>query len=485
MDALFPDDPPAPPAERRKIYRVTELTRRIKAVLEDEVGTVWVEGEVSNAKLVGSGHLYFTLKDEGSQLTAAFFKFAHSGCRVEVKDGARLRVLGRITVYEPRGQYQLIVQKVEAAGQGSLQEAFEKLKEKLNKEGLFDPARKRPLPLLPRHIGIVTSPTGAAIRDMLQILGRRFPNLHVLIAPVRVQGDGAAAEIAAALDLMNQRADLEVLIVGRGGGSLEDLWAFNEEAVARAIARSRLPVISAVGHEIDFTISDFVADVRAPTPSAAAELVVRAKADFAQQVDGLRRHLAGALQQRLLALRNRWVRAAHSYVFREPRNLLQKHRLAVAHLHERAHRGLRDAVRDQRQRLDEASLMLGQQTLLIVQRRRQILPVWQNRLEAALPRARERGAQHLARLGLRLHHPLLLAVQKARQMVAQRAAQLQALSPLAVLDRGYSITHTARGDVIREAGQVHPGDELITRVARGQLSSTVNSIERNPRHGRT
>ncbi len=485
MESLFPDDPPAPAAERRKIYRVTELTRRIKAVLEDEVGTVWVEGEVSNAKLVGSGHLYFTLKDEGSQLTAAFFKFAHSGCRVEVKDGAKLRVLGRITVYEPRGQYQLIVQKVEAAGQGSLQEAFEKLKEKLNKEGLFDPARKRPLPLLPRHIGIVTSPTGAAIRDMLQILGRRFPNLHLLIAPVRVQGEGAAAEIASAIDLMNQRDDLEVLIVGRGGGSLEDLWAFNEEAVARAIARSRLPVISAVGHEIDFTISDFVADVRAPTPSAAAELVVRAKADFALQVDGLRRHLAGALQQRLLTLRNRWVRAAHSYVFQEPRNLLQKHRLAVAHLHEQAQRELRDAVRDQRQRLDEASLMLGQQTLLIVQRRRQILPVWQNRLEAALPRARERGAQHLARLGLRLHHPLLLAVQKARQMVQQRAAQLKALSPLAVLDRGYSITHTAGGDVLREAGQVQPGDQLVTRVARGQLSSTVNSIERKPHHGRT
>jgi exodeoxyribonuclease VII large subunit len=262
MDELFA----TAPAERRKIYRVTELTRRIKAVLEDEVGTVWVEGEVSNAKLMTNGHLYFTLKDETSQLTAAFFRFQQSGARVEVKDGAKLRALGRITVYEPRGQYQLIVQKLEAAGQGSLQEAFEKLKGKLNQEGLFDSARKRPLPRLPRHIGIVTSPTGAAIRDMLQILGRRFPNLHIVVAPVRVQGEGAAEEIAAALDLLNQRADLDVLIVGRGGGSLEDLWAFNEEAVARALARSRLPVISAVGHEIDFTISDFVADVRAPHP---------------------------------------------------------------------------------------------------------------------------------------------------------------------------------------------------------------------------
>lgn len=484
MDDLFPTEPAAP-AERRKIYRVTELTRRIKAVLEDDIGSVWVEGEVSNAKLVGSGHLYFTLKDEGSQLTAAYFRFAQSGCRVEIKDGARLRVLGRITVYEPRGQYQLIVQKVEAAGQGSLQEAFEKLKEKLGREGLFEGARKRPLPLLPRHIGIVTSPTGAAIRDMLQILGRRFPNLHVLVAPVRVQGEGAAAEIAAALDLLNQRDDLEVLIVGRGGGSLEDLWSFNEEGVARAIARSRLPVISAVGHEIDFTISDFVADVRAPTPSAAAELVVRAKADFEQQVEGLRRHLTGALQQGLLTLRNRFVRAAHSYVFREPQNLLQKHRLAVARLHELARRGLLDAVRDQRQRLDEASLVLGQQTLLTLQRRRQILPLLHNRLEAALPRARERGVQHLARLALRLPHPLQLAVQKARQLVQQRAAQLQALSPLAVLDRGYSITHTAQGEVLRDADRVQPGDRLITRVARGALASTVTSIERKPDHGHT
>lgn len=483
MDDLFT---PAPPAEdRRKIYRVTELTRRIKAVLEDEVGTVWVEGEVSNAKLVGSGHLYFTLKDESAQLTAAYFRFSHSGCRVEVKDGAQLRVLGRITVYEPRGQYQLIVQKVEAAGQGSLQEAFEKLKEKLNREGLFDPARKRPLPRLPRHIGIVTSPTGAAIRDLLQILNRRFPNLHVLVAPVRVQGEGAAADIAAAIDLLNQRTDLEVLIVGRGGGSLEDLWAFNEEVVARAIARSRLPVISAVGHEIDFTISDFVADVRAPTPSAAAELVVRAKRDLETEVDTLRRHLAGALHQHLLALRNRFVRAARSYVFREPQNLLQRHRLAVAHLHERARRGLLDAVRDQRQRLDEAALLLGQQTRLLVQRRRQNLPLLLNRLEAALPLARERGAQHLARLGLRLHHPLQLAVQKARQLVQQRAAQLQALSPLAVLERGYSITHTAEGEVLREAAAVQPGARLVTRLARGQLSSTVTSTERNPDHGRT
>ena len=482
MNELFPPED-APPPDRRKIYRVTELTRRIKAVLEDEVGTVWVEGEVSNAKRVGSGHLYFTLKDEGSQLAAAFFRFAASGVRVEVKDGARLRVLGRITVYEPRGQYQLIVQKVEAAGQGSLQEAFEKLKEQLGREGLFAAERKRPLPLLPRHIGIVTSPTGAAIRDLLQILGRRFPNLHILIAPVRVQGEGAAAEIAAALDLLNQRDDLEVLIVGRGGGSLEDLWAFNEEVVARAIARSRLPVLSAVGHETDFTISDFVADVRAPTPSAAAELVVRAKADFEQQVDGLRRHLTGALRQHLLALRNRFLRAAHSYVFREPGNILRHQRQGLAMLREQARRALLDAVRDQRQRLDEAALVLAQQTRLTVQRRRQALPLLHNRLQAAWPRAVEREARTLEQVALRLKHPLLMARQKARQTLAHQKAQLQALNPLAVLERGYSVTLTLTGDVVREAGQVCAGATLVTRLARGRITSTVTEIERKSEYG--
>ena len=438
MNELFPPDD-APPAERRKIYRVTELTRRIKAVLEDEVGSVWVEGEVSNAKLVGSGHLYFTLKDESSQLAAAFFRFSGSGTKVEIRDGVKLRVLGRLTVYEPRGQYQLIVQKVEAAGQGSLQEAFEKLKEKLGKEGLFAPERKRPLPLLPRHIGIVTSPTGAAIRDLLQILNRRFPNLHVVIAPVRVQGEGAAAEIAEALDLLNRREDLEALIVGRGGGSLEDLWAFNEEAVARAIARSRLPVISAVGHEVDFTISDFVADLRAPTPSAAAELVVRAKADFEQEVGVLRRRLAGALQQSALTLRNRLVRAAHSYVFREPTNLLRRHRQTLQQIRQQLRQALLDRVRDQRQRLDEAAL--------------------------------------------KLRPPLRLAVQQARQAVVQQAAQLRALSPLAVLERGYSITQTEAGRVLRDPARVKAGDRLVTRLAGGRLFSTLTASERKPDHG--
>ena len=477
MDDLFAT-PPAAPAERRKIYRVTELTRRIKAVLEDDVGTVWVEGEVSNAKLMTNGHLYFTLKDETSQLTAAFFRFQHSGSRVEVKDGTKVRALGRITVYEPRGQYQLIVQKLEAAGQGSLQEAFEKLKEKLNREGLFETARKRPLPLLPRHIGIVTSPTGAAIRDMLQILGRRFPNLHIVVAPVRVQGEGAAEEIAAALDLLNQRADLDVLIVGRGGGSLEDLWAFNEEVVARALARSRLPVISAVGHEIDFTISDFVADVRAPTPSAAAELVVRAKADLEQQVDGLRRHLAGALHQRLLTLRNRFVRSAGSYVFREPQHLLQRHGQTVSRLKERLQRALLDAVRNQHQRLDEAATSLAGQTRHIVSQHRQRLPVLANRLATALPRAVERTGQQVERLGLRLQHPILMAVQRARQNVTHQAAQLQAFSPLAVLERGYSITQNERGEVVREPDQAPPGEKLQTRLPRGVLHSIVQTVER-------
>ncbi|OGV74134.1 MAG: exodeoxyribonuclease VII large subunit, partial [Lentisphaerae bacterium RIFOXYA12_FULL_60_10] len=259
-----------------KALTVTELTRRIRAALEQGIGPVVVEGEVSNVRRPSSGHCYFTLKDETAQIAAVLFRGVLETLRIVPKDGLQVRVRGELTVYEKNGNYQILVRHLEETGRGSLQARFEQLKSRLQQEGLFDAARKRPLPVLPRHIGIVTSPTGAAIRDILQVLSRRFPNLHVLVAPVRVQGDGAAEAIAAAIDRLNQRADLDVLIIGRGGGSLEDLWAFNEEVVARAVFRSRLPVISAVGHEIDFTISDFVADVRAPTPSAAAEIVVRA-----------------------------------------------------------------------------------------------------------------------------------------------------------------------------------------------------------------
>jgi exodeoxyribonuclease VII large subunit len=289
----------------RKVWTVTELNRAAGELLEEAFPRVWVQGEVSNWKVYPSGHAYFSLKDQGGQISAVFFGVARKGVRFEPKDGLAVLAAGRVGLYGQRGQYQLIVDELEPQGKGALHLAFEQLKEKLQAEGLFEEARKRPLPALPRCVGVVTSPTGAVIRDILNVLGRRFANLRVLLHPVRVQGEGAAAEIAAAISELSRRGDVDVLIVGRGGGSIEDLWAFNEETVARAIAASAVPVISAVGHETDFTIADFVADLRAPTPSAAAELVVESKAALHGRIDGLARRLRLAAGARVRSARHR------------------------------------------------------------------------------------------------------------------------------------------------------------------------------------
>ncbi len=295
------------PEPSRRVYTVRELTAEVRAVLEDGFSAIWVEGEISNFKHHTSGHMYFTLKDAEAQIRAVMFRGNNRLLKFQPMDGQAVLVFGTVTVYERRGEYQIGVEFMEPKGVGALQLAFEQLKAKLGAEGLFDPARKRPLPRLPRKIGIITSPTGAVIRDMLTIIGRRFPGLAILIAPVQVQGETAAAEIAAAIGRMGRRADLDVLIVARGGGSLEDLWAFNEEVVARAIAASPLPVISAVGHETDVTIADFVADLRAPTPSAAAELVVAQRDELSQRVDDLASRASGALTA-LVAARQERVR---------------------------------------------------------------------------------------------------------------------------------------------------------------------------------
>ncbi|MCX6998348.1 MAG: exodeoxyribonuclease VII large subunit [Kiritimatiellaeota bacterium] len=417
---------PKPAAEgvtdSRKIYRVSELTRLIKVALENEFGSVWVEGELSNLRKPASGHLYFTLKDADAQLAAVLFRGNQAGLRLVLRDGLKIRAYGQLTAYEKSGQCQLVVRRMEEAGLGSLQEAFEALKKKLAAEGLFAAERKRPLPLLPQHVGLVTSPTGAALRDILQILDRRFPNLHIVLAPVRVQGAGAAQEIAAALDILNARGGLDVLIVGRGGGSLEDLWCFNEEVVARAIARSAIPVISAVGHEIDFTISDFVADLRAPTPSAAAELLVNSKAAFAEDLRRQAARLARALRTQALGWRNRLTAAAGSYVFREPQHATLCGTMATA---------LRAAVQQRSQHVDELGLRLGHRMTL----------------------ARTAGAQDLRRL----------------------TSQLNALSPLAVLARGFSLTRTADGRILRDAAAAPVGTRLETRLARGRLESQVTA----------
>lgn len=281
-----------------RIYSVSELTTELKVLIEDTFTGVWVAGEISNFKHHTSGHMYFTLKDDRGQLRAVMFRGTNRGLRFRPEDGLAVVVFGNVTIYEPRGEYQVYVEHMEPKGLGALQLAFEQLKTRLEAEGLFDPTRKRSIPLLPEKIGIVTSPSGAAIRDILQIIHRRFANVEVLIYPVRVQGEGAAGEIVEGIEVLNKRGDLDVIVVARGGGSIEDLWAFNEEEVARAIFASQTPVISAVGHETDVTIADFVADVRAPTPSAAAELVISRKAELTQRVDDLITRLVSHVRNR-------------------------------------------------------------------------------------------------------------------------------------------------------------------------------------------
>jgi exodeoxyribonuclease VII large subunit len=472
---------PAPPTagtDSRKIYQVSELARLIKAALENEFGNVWIEGEVSNLRRPTSGHLYFTLKDSEAQLAAVLFRGNQLGLKLELRDGLKIRAYGQVTAYEKSGQCQIVVRRVEEAGKGSLQEQFEALKKKLAAEGLFAEERKKKLPLLPQHIGIVTSPSGAAIRDILNILNRRFPNLHVLIAPVRVQGDGAAQEIAAAMDLLNARGGLDVLIVGRGGGSLEDLWCFNEEIVARAIVRSRVPVISAVGHEIDFTISDFVADLRAPTPSAAAELLVGSKEAFEQQVRRGGVRLARALKTQTLVLRNRLTAAAGSYVFREPQNLIRRSRDRLDTLRAAMANELRSAAQQRSQQVDEFSLRMGHQIVLRRSACRQALQDAQPRMARALRAATQRTVLRTQELLLRLGHGMTTARNAAAQDLRRVAAQLNALSPLAVLERGFSLTRTAEGKIIHDAAEAPAGTKLQTRLAHGSLESHVTASKK-------
>ncbi len=288
-----------------RVYSVSELTAELKVLIEDTFTGVWVEGEISNFKHHTSGHMYFTLKDDRGQLRAVMFRGTNRGLQFRPEDGLAVIVFGNVTIYEPRGEYQIYVEYMEPKGLGALQLAFEQLKTRLEAEGLFDPARKRSIPLLPEKIGVVTSPSGAAIRDILQIIHRRFANVEILICPVRVQGEGAAGEIVEGIEVLNKRGDLDVIVVARGGGSIEDLWAFNEEEVARAIYASQTPVISAVGHETDVTIADFVADVRAPTPSAAAELVISRKAELSQRVDDLMSRFVSHVRNRTERSRQR------------------------------------------------------------------------------------------------------------------------------------------------------------------------------------
>lgn len=413
------------------ILTVTELTRQIRSLIEGHFGQVVVEGELSNVRQPPSGHCYFTIKDEGAQIRAVIWRSDHRTLSFVPRDGMRVKATGTLSVYERDGSYQIVVRRMEEGGKGSLQAAFEALKRRLAAEGLFEVDRKRSLPLLPRHIGVVTSPSGAAIRDILKVLTRRFPNLHVVIAPARVQGEGAALEIAEAIDLLNARGGLDVMIIGRGGGSLEDLWAFNEEAVARAIARSDIPVISAVGHETDFTISDFVADVRAPTPSAAAEIVVGRKEEFLHALHQHALTVTRLLRQALLGARGRFNAVARSHVFREPGHAARIYRERIKGLQRRSYSVLEQRARESQQRTDDLALKLPREI------RRQVL--------------------------------------ERRQKLASLERQLAAYNPLAVLQRGYSITFGADGRAIRAASAVRRGERIRTKVGEGEFTAEVTS----------
>ncbi len=411
---------------------VSQLNRQVKTLLEKGLARLWVEGEISNIARPASGHVYFSLKDASAQIRCAFFRQRQRGPTIGLKNGDQVLAFGRVSLYEPRGDYQLIVEQVEPAGEGALKRQFEELKKKLAAEGLFDEDRKQLLPDLPERIGIITSPSGAAVRDILTVLRRRFPSIPVVIYPAAVQGDAAPGELIAALETAAHRDECDVLIIGRGGGSLEDLWAFNDEGLARAIADCPVPVVSAVGHEVDFTIADFVADVRAPTPSGAAEMVVPDRDD--------------------------WLRAINSYAAR------------IARLGERT-------LEDRSQTLDWLTRRLVQtspQRTLMRQHGR--LNDMQRRLRLAIRQGVAQQRPVLASLWQRLQISGIRTVGDAQHRLQLAARGLHAVSPLATLDRGYAIVEDAdTGKVLVDAADATVGSDIRARLASGELTATVKS----------
>jgi exodeoxyribonuclease VII large subunit len=452
--------------ERRPLT-VSELTSQVRAALEKRFASVWVEGEISNFHQSGPGHWYFTVKDEGAQLRATCFRGVNCRIRFRPSDGLLVRVRGRLTVYEPRGEYQLTVEALDPVGAGALRVAFEQLKERLAAEGLFDETLKRELPLLPRRVGVVTSPTGAAIRDIIRTIERRTRTVSIIVVPTRVQGEGAGREIARAIQILNEhhmravsegRAEegVDVIIVGRGGGSSEDLWAFNEEEVARAIRASLLPVISAVGHETDFTIADFAADVRAATPTAAAEIVAEREDEIASYVEQLTHGLVNAVRYRLISERARTQEAAMSPGFDEVRM-----RLRVG----------REEQRDARLRLERRIVDLNA-------RARRRLEALTTRLRPAQIAASASRARARATVGgAALESAARAGLEDARTRLAVAVAALDALSPLAVLGRGYALALDESGAVVRSSRAVVRGARVRVRLSEGALNCRVEEIE--------
>jgi exodeoxyribonuclease VII large subunit len=452
---LVPNSPTST-SEDPEVFSVSSLTRHIADLLEEGIGSVWVEGEISNLRVQSSGHSYFTLKDASSQLSCVLFARTASLIPVAPRDGLRVQLFGKISVYEPRGQYQLIVSLLQEKGIGVLQARFEELKRRLAAEGLFAPEAKKPIPRLPRRIGVVTSPTGAAIRDFLHVLHRRHPGLKVVIHPVRVQGKGAAAEIASAIadfnDANGTAGPVDVIVVTRGGGSLEDLWEFNEEAVARAIASSAIPVVSAVGHEIDFTISDFAADFRAPTPSAAAEILAADGGELLRRCESLVFRIGREALSIRERLTSRLDLAFSSALFREPER----------------------RIREIRQTIDRTDDDLGNMIQVRLERVRDGLETAHARLAGTRPEVRVSSVRaQLAAISGRLQGNVVRGMDRDQARLDRVTTVLAALDPSATLRRGFSITRTADGRVLTSASQVKKGDLVRTQVADGEIEAEV------------
>ncbi|KYG60681.1 exodeoxyribonuclease VII large subunit [Bdellovibrio bacteriovorus] len=433
------------------ILSIEQLNVYIKQLLEGQVGMVWVKGEISNFKAHSSGHFYFSLKDPKSQITAVMFRGHNSRLKFKPTDGMEVIVRGRITVYEPRGNYQLMCEMMEPVGAGALQKAFEQLKAKLKAEGLFESSRKKAIPTFPRHIAVVTSPTGAAIRDILNVLSRRAKSIQVTVVPTVVQGEGAAPQICEALKKALKLPGVDVVIVGRGGGSIEDMWCFNDETLARLIASSSIPIISAVGHEIDFTIADFVADLRAPTPSAAAELVAKSSGELVNKVKSLERMLHMSFEKKMKHLREKMLGLSKRLV--DPKRRLQDLELRNDDLLNRLEFAMNRLLKERSHRVELLTEKLGSPQDLIDEKRKD-----------------------LQYLKARTEKALLFSIEKKHARMSRLMGILDSLSPLKVVERGYSIV-TKNNEVIKSANQVKKGDMIDVRLAQGSLTAVVDSVK--------
>lgn len=438
------------------IFTVSRLNTTVRQLLENEMGLVWLSAEISNFTQPASGHWYFTLKDDGAQVRCAMFRNSNRRVSFRPQHGQQVLVRASITLYEPRGDYQLIIESMHPAGEGLLQQQFEQLKARLAAEGLFDQQFKQPLPEPARQVGVITSATGAALHDVLRVLHRRDPSLPVVIYPTAVQGVDAPAAIVRAIELANQRDECDVLIVGRGGGSLEDLWSFNDERVARAIFASRLPIVSAVGHETDVTIADFVADLRAPTPSAAAELVSRNQIELLRRLQSQQQRMEMAMDYYVAQQQRRFTRLQHRLQQQHPQLRLARQQTTLIQLQRR----LQEAA-DQRLRLAHR-----QQDRLL------------QRLQSQQPQGRIlRAQQQLQQWHYRLQQGMEKQLNHSRQRFGTLAAQLEGVSPLATLSRGFSVTTDAQGQVVKKTRQLHTGDLLRTRLDDGWVESQVTALQ--------